>query len=101
MDRLVKVLGTEEGGVVFDEKLGWGLMCGVEKLWINLWDSLWEICEKVGRKLWIMWKVGKLVVKVGVFHAIVEKFYHEIYTWNNRGKCRVLHSFHNPYYYYY
>lgn len=76
-------------------------MADVEKLWRNLWDSLWETCGKVLHMLGLVEFYTENVVKVGVFHDMVEKFCRGIYTYNNRGGSGVLHSFHSPYYYYY
>ncbi len=73
----------------------------VEKLWESLWVSLWETCGKVLHMVEIWEFSTENIVKVGVFHDVVEKFYRGIYTGFNRGKSGVLHSFHSPYYYYY
>ena len=61
-------------------------MVDVEKLCISLRDSLWESCGKVLHR-WVEKTFGgKLWVKVGVFHVVVEKFCRVIYTWLNRGR---------------
>lgn len=73
----------------------------VEKMWINMFESLWESCVKNLNILWKRKFCTYLVGKVKVLHVVVEKFYCWLYTWIYRGKCRVLHSFHRPYYYYY
>ena len=89
-------------GVEFSrDSLGAECAVVVEKLWENLWVSLWESCGKVLHMMSLVEFYTNFVVKVVVLHGMVEKFCRGIYTWNNRGKSRVLHSFHSPYYYYY
>lgn len=68
-----------------------------ENMWVNLWDKLWE---NFGF-LWIKKLYTYFVVKVQVFHVMVEKFYRWFCTHFNRYKIVVLHSFHRAYYYYY
>lgn len=61
---------------------------GVDKLWENLWVSLWERCGKV---LWRVWESSfstYFSVILEVFHGMVEKFYKWIYTWMDRGRGR-------------
>ncbi len=73
----------------------------VEKMCKNMFESLWESCVK---KLHVLWKrkfYTYFVGNVEVLHALVEKFCYGLCTWFYRGKWRVLHSFHKPYYYYY
>lgn len=76
-------------------------MASVEKLCISLRESLWETCGKVLHRTHESGLCVERWVKVVVFHVGVEKFCIMIYTWCNRDKSRLLHSFHKPYYYYY
>ena len=73
----------------------------VEKLCINMFESL---CKKCAKILHIWWKsrfCTKTVGKIMSFGLMVEKFYDWFYTRFYRGKMLVLHSFHSVYYYYY
>lgn len=78
-----------------------GLIVVVQNLWESLCVSLWEMCGKVLQGLWIKKLYTYFVVKMGVFHVMVEKFYRRFCTYFNRGNMVVLHNFHSPYYYYY
>lgn len=60
-------------------------MASVEKLCINLRESLWEMCGKVLHKLGKSEFLEKRWAKVGVLHVGVGKFCRVIYTWINRG----------------
>lgn len=73
----------------------------VDKLWESLWVSVWESCGKNLKWLWEKCFCTYFSEKVEVLHVEVEKFCQSIYTWNNRCREGVLHSFHIAYYYYY
>lgn len=73
----------------------------VEKMWINMRESLWEICGKVYHKV-----VDKLVLHIlrksfALLHVHSGKISPRFAHGFNRGKWRVLHIIHRPYYYNY
>lgn len=73
----------------------------VDKMCKTLWVSRWIWCGKNFRFLWKRKFYTKNVGNLQVLHVSVEKFYLWFYTEFYRGKWRVLHIFHRPYYYYY
>lgn len=80
------LVGTTSGlGGFFAQSLV-GYLSVVEKVWRNLWVSLWENCGKVLNGVWESLFSTKIVAKVEVFHVVVEKFCRWICTWFDRGR---------------
>lgn len=72
-----------------------------KNLWTSLWDSMWEKC---GKNLWktTFCKIGCVKAWFSTQIARISgKVSPLIYTYRNREKWRVLHTFHTPYYCYY
>ncbi len=82
MNRVCSVFSECSGAsrVRFLSLFGWTVrsVCSVdfvENLCKSLCESLWEICEKVGRFLWISEFCTKIGLILHTFRMWVEKFY--------------------------